>query len=68
MRLEAALEAARLKHQVVTFTEADHAFFNDTGARFDLPASAEAYHRLLDWLDRFVAKDDRHDRNGHDDD
>ena len=53
---QAALEAARLKHQIVTFAEADHAFFNDTGARFNAPAAAEAYRRLLDWLDRFVAK------------
>jgi carboxymethylenebutenolidase len=64
---QAALEAARLKHQVVTFTEADHAFFNDTGARFNAPAAAEAYRRLLEWLDRFVAKDDSRGRHDHDD-
>ena len=28
---EAALEAAHLEHGLLTFTEADHAFFNDTG-------------------------------------
>jgi carboxymethylenebutenolidase len=61
---QAALEGARLKHQFVTFTEADHAFFNDTGARFNAAAAAEAYRRLLDWLDRFVAKGkDRGDRD-----
>ena len=27
----AALEAARLDYELLTFTEADHAFFNDTG-------------------------------------
>jgi carboxymethylenebutenolidase len=53
----AAVEAARLEHQFVTFTEADHAFFNDTGARFNPHAAAEAYHRVLDWFDRFVAGD-----------
>jgi carboxymethylenebutenolidase len=37
----AALHAARLKHEIVTFTEADHAFFNDTGARFNPAAAAE---------------------------
>jgi carboxymethylenebutenolidase len=52
---EAALKAARLRHQVVTFTEADHAFFNDTGQRFNAPAAAEAYRRVLDWFDRYVA-------------
>jgi carboxymethylenebutenolidase len=64
---QAALEAARLKHQIVTFAGADHAFFNDTGPRFDAAAAAEAYRRLLDWLDRFVAKQ-RESRGGRDDD
>jgi carboxymethylenebutenolidase len=48
----AALEAARLPHQILTFTEADHAFFNDTGARFNPPAAAEAWRRTLDWFKR----------------
>jgi carboxymethylenebutenolidase len=48
----AALEAARLEHELLTFTEADHAFFNDTGARFNAPAAAEAYRRVLAWYDR----------------
>jgi carboxymethylenebutenolidase len=60
---QAALDAARLKYKLLTFTNANHAFFNDTGARFDLPAAAEAYHRVLDWFDRFVA--DRHRGHGH---
>ena len=47
----AALEAARLKHEILTFTEANHAFFNDTGARFNAPAAAEAWRRVLDWFD-----------------
>ena len=52
---EAALRAADLKHRVLIFTEADHAFFNDTGARFNAPAAAEAYRRTLDWFGRFAA-------------
>jgi carboxymethylenebutenolidase len=47
----AALEAARLKHELLTFTEADHAFFNDTGARFNPHAAAEAWRRTLNWFD-----------------
>jgi carboxymethylenebutenolidase len=47
----AAVEAARLEHRFDEFTEADHAFFNDTGARFNPPAMAEAYRRVLDWFD-----------------
>jgi carboxymethylenebutenolidase len=50
----AAVEDARLEHQFVTFTEADHAFFNDTGARFNPAAMAESYRRVLDWFDRFL--------------
>jgi carboxymethylenebutenolidase len=54
----AALEAARLKHELLTFTEADHAFFNDTGARFNPHAAAEAWRRTLNWFDE--AGDHRH--------
>jgi carboxymethylenebutenolidase len=48
---QAALEAARLKHEILTFAEAGHAFFNDTGMRFDPHASAEAWRRTLNWFD-----------------
>ena len=48
----AALRAARLKHQILTFTDADHAFFNDTGMRFNAPASQEAWSRVLAWFTR----------------
>jgi carboxymethylenebutenolidase len=49
---KAALRAARLKHQILTFTQADHAFFNDTGPRFNAPASQEAWSRVLAWFER----------------
>jgi carboxymethylenebutenolidase len=57
----AAVEAAGLERQFVTFRDADHAFFNDTSPRFNVAAMAEAYRRVLDWFDRFVAegKDDK---------
>jgi carboxymethylenebutenolidase len=47
----AALEAARLEHEFLTFAQADHAFFNHTGARFNAPAAAEAWRRVLNWFD-----------------
>jgi carboxymethylenebutenolidase len=59
----AALEAARLDHQVVTFTQADHAFFNDTGARFNAPAAEEAWRRVLDLFGHGHGHD--HDRGRH---
>jgi carboxymethylenebutenolidase len=54
---KAALEAAGRKYELLTFTEADHAFFNDTGARFNPHAATEAWRRVLNWLD---AADHRH--------
>jgi carboxymethylenebutenolidase len=51
---EAALKAARLKHSIVTFPGVDHAFFNDTGPRYNAAAAAEAYRRVLDWFKRYV--------------
>jgi carboxymethylenebutenolidase len=55
----AALEAARLRYELLTFTEADHAFFNDTGARFNPHAAAEAWRRTLNWFD--AARSRHHD-------
>jgi carboxymethylenebutenolidase len=63
---QAALEAARVRHEIVTFLQADHAFFNDTGARFNAPAAAEAWRRTAGWFDEFVAGDGR--GNGDDSD
>jgi carboxymethylenebutenolidase len=46
-----ALEAARLEHEILTFMQADHAFFNDTGARFNVQAAEEAWRRVVGWFD-----------------
>ena len=50
----AALEAADLTYRIQTFSEAGHAFFNDTGARFNAPAAEEAWHQTLTWFGRHV--------------
>jgi carboxymethylenebutenolidase len=55
---KAALEAARLEYELLTFAEADHAFFNDTGARFNPHAATEVWRRALNWFD---AAGHRHD-------
>ncbi|MGY0237034.1 dienelactone hydrolase family protein [Longispora urticae] len=52
---KAALEKAGLTHEVVTFPDADHAFFNDTGARYNAAAATAAYQRLTDWYGRHLA-------------
>jgi carboxymethylenebutenolidase len=58
---KAALEAARLKHELLTFTDADHAFFNETGMRFNPIAATEAWRRTLNWF----ADADDHDHGDH---
>ncbi len=65
---KAALEAADLTYELLTFSEADHAFFNDTGARFDPHAAAEAWRRVLNWFDDAARgrHDDDDDRDGDD--
>ena len=47
---KAALEKAGLTHEIVTFPDAGHAFFNDTGQRYNLTAAASAYEQLIDWF------------------
>jgi carboxymethylenebutenolidase len=48
---KAALDAAGRRYELLTFSEADHAFFNDTGARFNPHAATEAWRRTLNWFD-----------------
>ncbi len=47
---EAALTAAGLTHELRVFEGVDHAFFNDTGPRYDAEAAADAYQAMLDWF------------------
>ncbi|HET6749027.1 MAG TPA: dienelactone hydrolase family protein [Actinomycetes bacterium] len=50
----AALEAAGLTHEIVTYPAANHAFFNDTGPRYDQDAATQAYAKVLDWFGRHL--------------
>jgi carboxymethylenebutenolidase len=50
----AALERAGLTHEIVTYPGAGHAFFNDTGPRYDQDAATQAYAKLLDWFGRHL--------------
>jgi carboxymethylenebutenolidase len=45
-----ALESAGLTHEIVTYPDAGHAFFNDTGARYSPAAATAAYQKLLGWF------------------
>jgi carboxymethylenebutenolidase len=70
----AALDAARLDYELLTFAEqaqpptnpptylVGHAFFNDTGARFNPAAAEEAWRRVVSW---FNDADKGHDHHHH---
>jgi carboxymethylenebutenolidase len=46
----AALSKAGLTNRIVSFPNADHAFFNDTGARYVPAAAASAYQQVIAWF------------------
>jgi carboxymethylenebutenolidase len=51
----AALAAAGLPHEIVTYPGANHAFFNDTGPRYNEAAATQAYDKVLDWFGRYLS-------------
>ncbi len=52
--LEAALTAGGVTHELVTVPGVDHAFFNDTGPRYNPEAAASIYQRMLDWFGQYL--------------
>jgi carboxymethylenebutenolidase len=52
---KAALDRSGLVNEIVVEPGADHAFFNDTGPRYNAGAAADAWQRLLDWFGRHLA-------------
>jgi carboxymethylenebutenolidase len=52
---KAALDRAGLINDIVIEPNADHAFFNDTGPRYNAAAAADAWGRVLDWFGRYLA-------------
>jgi carboxymethylenebutenolidase len=51
---ETALTTAGLTHEIKTYPGVDHAFFNDTGGRYDAAQAAAAYADVLAWLKRHL--------------
>lgn len=51
----AALERAGMAHQIVVEPDADHAFFNDSGPRYNASAPADAWQQTQSWLERYLA-------------
>jgi carboxymethylenebutenolidase len=51
---KAALDRAGLVNELLVEPNADHAFFNDTGPRYNAAAAADAWQRLLNWFGRYL--------------
>ncbi|MCW2589603.1 MAG: dienelactone hydrolase-like enzyme [Mycobacterium sp.] len=49
-----ALDKAGLVNQLVVEQDANHAFFNDTGDRYDPRAAADAWQKVQDWFTKYV--------------
>lgn len=49
-----ALKKAGVVHEIVVYPDADHAFFNDTGSRYNETAAKKAWTRALAWFDRHL--------------
>ncbi|MGW4090725.1 dienelactone hydrolase family protein [Nocardia sp. NPDC004750] len=51
---EAALARSGNPHQIFIAPDADHAFFNDTGQRYNATAATEAWRRVLNWYRTYL--------------
>lgn len=52
---KAALNQAGLVNDLIVEPDADHAFFNDSGPRYNPVAAADAWTRVQDWFSRYLA-------------
>ena len=52
--LEAALRQNDKTYQVISYPGTGHAFFNDTGQRYDQEAAAAAWQETLGWFDKHL--------------
>jgi carboxymethylenebutenolidase len=53
-RADAALAAAGLTHDSRVYPGADHAFFNDTGPRYNPGAASQAWQATMDWFGHYL--------------
>jgi len=53
--METALTAAGLRHELRVFPGVDHAFFNETGARYNAQQADAAYAATIDWFGQHLA-------------
>jgi carboxymethylenebutenolidase len=49
-----ALQRAGVTHEIVIYSNARHAFFNDTGPQYSATAAQQAWQRTLAWFERHL--------------
>ena len=54
--IEAAMAANNKIYEKMIYPNADHAFHNDTGPRFNPEAAKDAWERTLAWFEKYVRK------------
>jgi carboxymethylenebutenolidase len=54
-RATAALQRAGLVHEVKTYPGVDHAFFNDTGQRYNAEQARQAFTDVTAWFTKYLA-------------
>ena len=52
--IEAAMAANNKIYEKMIYPNADHAFHNDTGTRFNLEAARDAWERTVSWFEQYV--------------
>jgi carboxymethylenebutenolidase len=64
-RVRTALEAAGLEHEIRVYPGVGHAFFNDTGGRYDPVQAAAAWEDATTWFATYLrTRDPRPERSG----
>ena len=53
-QIEEAMAANGKIYEKMIYPNADHAFHNDTGSRFNPEAAQDAWQKTLDWFDQYV--------------
>ncbi|MEA4908019.1 MAG: dienelactone hydrolase family protein [Anaerolineaceae bacterium] len=53
--IEAAMQSHHKIFEKIIYPDADHAFHNDTGPRYNPQAAQDAWRRTLEWFDLYLA-------------
>jgi carboxymethylenebutenolidase len=54
LAIEEAMLQSQITYEKVIYTGADHAFFNDTGSRYNPEAAQDAWGRVLEWFNKYL--------------